>query len=107
MPNTKLIPNLPQEVCVEVPVVVRKGKLTPVRIGNLPPQLAALANVCVASEEMAVEAALSGNPELVYHAVCYDPLSAAVLSLTEIKKMVKLMLKKNQEYLPQFKSIDI
>jgi alpha-galactosidase len=107
MPNKKLISNLPNDVCVEVPVIVRKRELTPVSIGPLPPQLAALANVGVASEEMAVEAALSGNSELVYHAVCYDPLSAAVLSLAEIKKMVKQMLKKNQEYLPQFKSIDI
>lgn len=107
VPNRNLISNLPKDVCVEVPVVVRKKKLTPVRVGALPPQLAALANVCVASEEMAVDAALSGDPELVYHAVCYDPLSAAVLSLAEIKKMVKQMLKKNQKYLPQFKSIDI
>lgn len=107
VPNTKLIPNLPKDVCVEVPVVVRKRKLTPVGVGPLPPQLAALANVCVASEEMAVEAALTGNPELVYHAVCYDPLTASVLDLAETKKMVKQMLRKNHKYLPQFKSIDI
>ena len=30
---------------------------------------------------MAVEAALTGDPDLVFHAVAYDPLSAAVLSL--------------------------
>ena len=56
---------------------------------------------------MAVEAALRGDPELVFHAIAYDPLTAAVLSLAEIKKMVREMLKKNQKYLPQFKSIKI
>jgi alpha-galactosidase len=59
----------------------------------------------VAVEELAVEAAITGDPELVYQAVCYDPLSAAVLSLGEIKQMVRQMLKKNQPHLPQFKTV--
>ena len=33
---------------------------------------------------MAVEAALTGDPRLVYQAIAYDPLTAAVLSLAEI-----------------------
>ena len=56
---------------------------------------------------MAVEGCLRGDPEMVFHAVAYDPLSAAVLSLAEIKKMVREMLKKNQPYLSTFKKIDI
>ncbi len=56
---------------------------------------------------MAVEAALSGDPRLVFQAICYDPLTAAVLSLAEIKKMVAEMLRKNKEQLPQFKHFDI
>ena len=61
----------------------------------------------VAVEEMAVEAALTGDPTLVFHACAYDPLSAAVLSLAEIKKMVAEMLKKNKPHLPQFKNVSI
>ena len=53
-------------------------------------------------EEMAVEAALTGNPRLVYQAIAYDPLTAAVLSLAEIKTMVNEMFEMNQQYLPQF-----
>ena len=56
---------------------------------------------------MAVEAALTGDPTLVYQACIYDPLSAAVLSLAEIKKMVQEMLNKNRAHLPQFKSVKI
>jgi alpha-galactosidase len=107
VPNTGLIPNLPKDVCVEVPVIANRRGFTPMYVGELPPQLAAMNNLNIASEEMAVEAALTGDPELVFHAVSYDPVSAAALSLAEIKKMVKQMLKKNQPYLPQFKSIDI
>ena len=107
VPNTGLIPNLPQNACVEIPVLANKRGLNPMYVGPLPPQCAALNNVSIAVEEMAVEAALSGDPTLVFHSIAYDPLTAAVLSLAEIKKMVQEMLKKNKDYLPQFKKIDI
>ncbi len=105
--NTGLIPNLPEKCCVEVPVLVDRRGFNPIHVGPLPPQLAALNNVSVAVEEMAVEAALTGDPKLVYQAVCYDPLSAAVLSLAEIRKMVQEMLLKNKPYLPRFKKLQI
>ncbi len=107
VPNTGIITNLPQDVCVEVPVLTNKRGLNSIHVGALPPQCAALNNISIAVEEMAVEAALTGDPRLVYQAICYDPLSAAVLSLAEIKKMVAEMLKKNKPYLPQFKKIEI
>jgi alpha-galactosidase len=103
VPNKGLIDNLPDDVCVEVPVFVDRGGLHPVHVGALPPQCVALNHVSVSVEEMAVEAALTGDPRLVFHAVCYDPLTAAVLSLAEIKTMVNEMLAKNKDYLPQFK----
>ena len=107
VPNTGIISNLPDNVCVEVPVRVNKRGLKPVRVGPLPPQCAALNNISVASEEMAVEAAFSGDPTMVYLAIAYDPLTAAVLSLAEIKKMVRQMFRKNRKYLPQFKNTNI
>ena len=106
VPNTGLIPNLPKDVCVEVPVIANERGFNPLYVGPLPPQLAALNNINIAVEEMAVEAALTGNPELVFHSVCYDPLTASVLSLAEIRKMVNVMLRKNQPFLPQFKTIE-
>jgi alpha-galactosidase len=103
VPNTGLITNLPPDCCVEVPVFADRRGLNPVHVGALPPQCAALNNITVASEEMAVEGCLTGDPALVYHAVCYDPLTSAVLSLAEIRKMVNAMLKKNAPWLPHFK----
>jgi alpha-galactosidase len=107
MPNTKLITNLPDGACVEVPVYVDKGGFHPVHVGPLPPQLVALNHINVMVEEMAVEAALTGDPRLVYHSICYDPLTSAVLSLAEIKQMVNQMFAQNKDYLPQFKSFNV
>lgn len=100
--NTHLITNLPENACVEVPVFVDRAGFHPVHVGPLPPQCLALNHVSVMVEEMAVEAALTGDPTLVFHAIAYDPLTAAVLSLGEIRQMVNEMLEQNRDYLPQF-----
>jgi len=105
VPNTGLITNLPDDCCVEVPVVANRRGFNPIHVGPLPPQCAALTGINVAVEEMAVDAALTGNPERVYQAICYDPLTASVLSLAEIRQMVQAMFKKNRAHLPQFKTI--
>ena len=100
VPNTGLITNLPEDVCVEVPVVANRRGFNAIHVGELPPQCAVLNNISVAVEEMAVEAALTGDPKLVFQAIAYDPLTAAVLSLAEIKKMVIEMLAQEQELSP-------
>jgi alpha-galactosidase len=100
--NTGLITNLPEDACVEVPIYVDRNGFRPVHVGALPPQLVALNHVSVMVEEMAVEAALTGNPRLLFQAIAYDPLTAAVLSLAEIRTMVNDMLEQNRGYLPQF-----
>ncbi len=105
--NTKLITNLPEGACVEVPVFVDKAGFHPAYVGALPPQCVALNHVNVMVEEMAVEAALTGDPTLVFQSILYDPLTAAVLSMAEIKDMVNEMLQQNKDYLPQFKHFTV
>jgi alpha-galactosidase len=103
VPNTNLITNLPQGACVEVPVFVDKAGFHPVYVGALPPQCALLTQLNCGIEEMAIQAALSGDPTAIFRAIAHDPLTAAVLSLSEIKQMVNELFAQHQEYLPQFK----
>jgi alpha-galactosidase len=103
VPNTGLITNLPEGACVEVPVYADERGFNAVHVGALPPQLAAMNNISVAIEEMAVEGCLTGDPTMVYHAIAYDPLTASLLSLAEIKQMVNEMFAQNVDYLPTFK----
>ena len=58
-------------------------------------------------EDLAVKAAIEGDPNLVFQAVLYDPLTSAVCSMDEILNMVQEMLDKNAEYLSYFKSLKI
>jgi alpha-galactosidase len=104
--NFGLIDNLPRGACVEVPILASKRGLDPLHVGSLPPQLALLNYINSTCEELAVEGALTGDPQKIYHAICYDPLTSSVLSLGEIKEMVKEMFETNRDWLPQFKSFN-
>jgi alpha-galactosidase len=106
VPNTGLITNLPQGCCVEVPVLASRKGFEATRVGELPLPCVGLTALSATIEMMAVEACLTGDAQLVYQAICNDPLSAAVLSLAEIRKMVAEMFRQNRAYLPQFKRID-
>ncbi len=97
--NNGIIDNLPRNCCVEVPVVASKDTLEAVYIGALPDQLATLINTTALCEVMAVDAALEKNPRKVFHAIAFDPLTSAVLTLDEIKEMVDEMMEANKDYL--------
>jgi alpha-galactosidase len=101
VPNTGLVANLPEGACVEVPVVASRKGISPVHVGALPVQCAILTNLSAQIEMMAVEACLTGDVELVYQAIAHDPLTASMLSLAEIRKMVNEMLRKNRRYLEE------
>jgi alpha-galactosidase len=105
--NKGLIDNLPPDACVEVPIWASKKGLESVRVGKLPAQCAMLTGLSSQIEEMTVEAAISGNPRLVYQAIAHDPLTAAMLSLAEAETMVNEMLEQNRDYLPQFKHFKV
>lgn len=101
--NFGLIDNLPEGCCVEVPVLASKNGLEPMHVGPLPDHLAVMVNTSARCEELAVQGAIEGDPRKVFHAICFDPLTSAVLSLDEIQKMVDEMFEVNKPYLPQFK----
>ena len=101
--NFGLIDNLPQGCCVEVPVLASRRGLEPIHVGKMPAQCALLSGTSAQIEEMVVEGSFAGDREMIYQAVCYDPLTSAVLSLREIRDMVDEMFKQNEDWLPQFK----
>ncbi len=100
--NRGLIPNLPAGCCVEVPCLVDHNGVQPTAVGPLPPQCAAVNRTNVNVQELAVEAALSGDREHVYHAVMLDPLTGALLTLKQIRAMVDELFTAEAAWLPDF-----
>ncbi|HUW55242.1 MAG TPA: alpha-glucosidase/alpha-galactosidase, partial [Planctomycetota bacterium] len=101
--NDGYITNLPQGCCVEVPVFVDRRGLHPARVGDLPPQCAALNQSNVTVQTLAVEAGMTGDPEHIMHAVAMDPLTSACCTLKEIRDMTAEMLEAERRWLPQFR----
>jgi len=99
--NSGLIDNLPQGCCVEVPCMVDGTGVQPTRVGALPPQLAALITTNVNVQSLAVEAALTGKREHVYHAAMLDPHTAAELTLDEIWALVDDLLAAHGDAIPR------
>jgi alpha-galactosidase len=96
----RLIPNLAAGACVEVPALVDGLGVHPVAVGPLPPQCAAYTRPAVDCQELAVEAALTEDRDLVYHAVLTDPQVQAALSLDEAWRMTDELIAGEAEWLP-------
>ena len=100
--NDGYITNLAAGCCVEVPVFVDSHGLQPVRVGDLPVQCAALNQSNVTVQTLAMESALTGEPELAMQAVAMDPLTSAVCSLAEAREMTSELIQAERAWLPQY-----
>jgi len=100
--NDGWITNLPGGCCVEVPIYVDRTGLHPTSVGALPTSLAVLNMTNVLVQGLSVEAALTGDTELLVQACAMDPLTAAVLTLAEVRKMTSDLLEAQRRWLPQF-----
>jgi len=104
--NTGLIDNLPEGCCVEVPCLIDKNGIQPVKVGLLPPHLAALDRTSINVQELVVHAILSNTKDYVYHAAMLDPHTAAELSLDEIWSLVDDLFEAHGEMIPLFRGHD-
>ncbi len=82
--NANLISNLPMGAAVEVPVIVNAQGVTPVAIGALPRQCAALNRAFLNPVELTVAAAITGDPRMVRQALMLDPNAASTLTVEQI-----------------------
>lgn len=100
--NDGYIANLPPVCCVEVPTYADDTGIHPMVIGSLPPQCAGACLTNINVQTLCADAALSGDPEHLVHALALDPLTAAVCTLAEIREMTREMLDTLRPHLPQF-----
>jgi alpha-galactosidase len=84
VPNTGLIPGLPEGTCVEVPCVVEHNGLRPTQVLDYPPQLAALNRTYANVVELTVRAVLDERSDYVRIAALLDPSTSAVLTLDQV-----------------------
>jgi alpha-galactosidase len=96
----RLIDNLPDDCCVEVPCVAGADGVAPQAVGALPRHLAALMQTNVNVQGLTVEAALTGRREPAWHAAMLDPHTAGELPLDEIRDLVDALLEAHGDWVP-------
>jgi len=100
--NDGLIDNLPRNAAVEVPCHVDRNGIQPMRVGKVPPELAAIMRMSLNVQELTVEAALTGRRDHIYHAAALDPHTGAELSLDEIRDLCDRLIAAHGNYLPAY-----
>jgi len=99
----RLITNLPEDGCIEVACMIDRNGVQPARYGRLPPQMAALCDSNMRMFDLGATAAIESSKDAAIHALLLDPLSAAVCSPAEIKRMTLELFKAEKEFLPDHK----
>jgi alpha-galactosidase len=102
--NRGHIDNLPDGICVEVPCLVDHNGVQPIRVGKLPPQLAALMRTNINVQELTVEAIVNGRKDHARHAAMLDPHTAAELSLSEISELVDELIEAHGAWIPPMRA---
>jgi alpha-galactosidase len=98
----KLVTNLMGDGAVEVACMIDRNGINPTRYGALPPQMAAICRTQQAYFDLAATACIERSKEAAVHALLLDPLTSAVLSPREIRRMTHEMFDAEAEFLPGY-----
>jgi alpha-galactosidase len=100
--NDGIVANLPADAIVESPGFVDRFGLNMAAGIRLPLACAATCAASINVQRMSVQAAVSGDVELLKLAVLHDPLVGAICSPDEVWQMVDEMLVAQAQWLPQY-----
>jgi alpha-galactosidase len=98
--NLGYITNLPHAAPVEVPCRIDRSGATPLPVGDLPPQCAALNRTFLSVADLTVRAMTESNAEHIRHAMMIDPNTAATLSTERIAELADAMVAAHGDLLP-------
>ncbi|WP_078434198.1 alpha-glucosidase/alpha-galactosidase [Metabacillus halosaccharovorans] len=100
--NNGVITNLPDDAIIEAPGYVDRNGINMPHVGDLPLGCAAVCNVSISVQRLAVEAAVKGDDFLLRQAMMMDPLVGAVCNPKEIWQMTDELLVAQEKWLPQY-----
>ena len=103
--NDGCITNLPADCIIETPCYVDRNGISVPKIGDLPPQCAAICAQSVSVQRLAVQAAVTGDVRTLNQAMLLDPLVGAVCTPDEVEQMTDEMLLAEARWLPQYRHV--
>lgn len=100
--NGGTITNLPEDCIIESPGYVDRFGINMIEGVTLPLACAATCSASVQVQRMSVQAAVTGDVDLLKQAVLHDPLVGAICTPEEVWQMVDEMLVAQAQWLPQY-----
>lgn len=97
--NGETLPDLPPDVCVEVPACIYRDRIETLPIGPMPSSVRGLVQSVKNYEELTVEAALSGDQRMAIAALMVNPL---VASYPRARAYMDRLLENERDYIPMF-----
>jgi 6-phospho-beta-glucosidase len=97
--NRGALPDLPDDVVVEVPAHITRDGAQPLRLAPLAPEMHGLVESARAYEELTIAAAKSGDREIAQRALLANPL---VRTWAMAEPLLGALLDANRDYLPRF-----
>ncbi len=98
----RVISNLPEEACVEVPCLVDGTGVHPTYVGALPVQCAAMNMTNINTQLLTIEAFVTGKKEHIYQAAMLDPHTGSELDIDTIIRMCDELIETHGDWLPAF-----
>ncbi len=100
LPNEGQVSNLLSGAIVETPAIVNRGGVHPIHVGDLPAGLAAIINIQILIQSLAVESAVNGDKKKAMQALLADPV---VQDNVAAEKAFDELFEAHRDLLPQFK----
>jgi Alpha-galactosidases/6-phospho-beta-glucosidases, family 4 of glycosyl hydrolases len=97
--NGTALPDLPPDVCVEVPARIFRDRTEPLPVGGMPLGVRGLVQTVKAYEELTIQAALTGSKDIAIEALMANPL---VGSFGKASRFFDQVLENEHSYIPQF-----
>jgi alpha-galactosidase len=94
--NDGIITNLPQDLVVECPAIVKKDGLHGIPLGDYPKGLTALLNTQASVQDLVVETILTKSKKIALQALLADPV---INSTSQAKNILESMLKLQKKYI--------
>jgi 6-phospho-beta-glucosidase len=101
VPNRGAVSNLPEDAILELSAVVDRHGAHPFAVGPLPDSIVGLQSGLVLSQQLAVDAALSGDERDLLRAILAHPL---VHSVEAAEGCMRELLALQADWLPQFRA---
>jgi alpha-galactosidase/6-phospho-beta-glucosidase family protein len=102
LPNQGQVRELPKDYLVETMGLIMRDAVYGLPVGTVPPPILSIIRRHAENQEMTVEAAMTGDRDLVHQIMLNDPMCGSIRDFRQMRTMMEELLTANRKWLPNF-----